>query len=108
MTSRGFNLPELPEFPPRLPPFLGQYQQQARRAYGPGVREKVIQLGQSAISKTEQAYKLVEEVHDLVKGMGISYEAGHSARDYSAGAIHQLGDLRNALQEQVRRNRAER
>ena len=108
MASRGFNLPE---FPPRLPPFLREYQSYAPRDYEAYGREQSIQNARDAMRKTKEAYTLLEEIHDLVKGMGVQYTQGKApstARDYSAAAISAVGGLNRTLEEEISRRRAGR
>ena len=108
MSTRGFNLPE---FPPRLPPFLRQREIYAPRDYKGIEREQSLQAAREARRKGSEAYELLEEIHDLIKRMGVQYAGGEgrsTARDYSAAAISALGGLNRTLEEEMSSRRAER
>ena len=58
MTSRGFDLPELPEFPPRLPPFLQGAERTEVRKVRWAVLEPIITGDlDAAILRVEHAYR---------------------------------------------------
>lgn len=108
MTSRGFNLPE---FPPRLPPFLESYQRQRVQDYPGHAREQAVRNGILAHQKADQARVLLDEIHDLIKGMGTQYASGkgtETARDYSARAISAVGQMALALSDDISKLRAGR
>ena len=107
MTSRGFNLPELPEFPPRLPPFLEQYQRQSRQDYPAARREQELQALQDAHQRTKKLYQDYQEIHDLIKAAGIQY-TGRSTRDSSAAAASAIANMLNGLQNDIRQRREQR